>query len=74
MMLFTGGERVPVPTVLWIRIRKIRIISPNRDQMLGWIRNPDPYQIIRIWIQQITLKTENKFTFLTQFKCLFTEK
>ena len=27
----------------------------------GWIRNPDPYQMIRIRIQQKPLKTENKY-------------
>ena len=36
-------------------------LAPDPYQNLGWIRNPDPYQIIWIQIQQKPLKTENKF-------------
>ena len=36
-------------------------LAPDPYQNLGWIRNPDPYQIKWIQIQQKPLKTENKF-------------
>ena len=31
---------------------------------IGWIRNPDPYQIIQIRIQPKPFKTENNFNCL----------
>ena len=52
-----------VPALLWIRIRRIRIISVD----------PDSYQMIRIWIQQEALKTENNFTFFALLKRLLIE-
>ena len=45
--------------VLQIRIYIISL-DPDPYQKLGWILNPDLYQIIRIRIQQKPLKTENK--------------
>ena len=38
--------------VLRIQIRRIRLISPDRYEKLGWIRNPDPDQMIRIRINK----------------------
>ena len=38
--------------VLRIQIRRIPIISPDRYEKLGWIRNPDPDQMIRIRINK----------------------
>ena len=45
--------------MLQIRIYII-YLDPDPYQKLGWILNPDLYQIIRIRIQQKLLKTENK--------------
>ena len=47
----------PPPTsVMRIRIQRIRFISLDLYQKLDWMRNLDPYQMIRIRIQQKLLK------------------
>ena len=64
----------PPTSVMRIRIQRIRFISLDLYQKLGWMRNLDPYQMIRIRIQQKLLKRGYKFIFLTYFKWLFIEK
>ena len=41
------------------------VAYPDPYKKNGWIRNPDPYQMIRNRIQLKPLKTENNFKFFT---------